>query len=364
MSTRHPSQTRSPARSPFFNWLAAGVVSACVALAAPALAAPLVVFGDSLSDSGNVTAAGFYDPGQVVSGNSYVPAGTYASGVFSNGPVWVNGFAAAMGWSIDASHDNPAGTNFAYGGARLTPSVAAAPPSLFEQTQQYLGRVSGVADPEALYVIAGGGNDARDALENYGAAYFAALATGSADPHGDALAASLPAALQNYVLGMSIIIESLRDAGAARLLVWNMPYLGSVPALQAGGLGAVAEGFAQAFNTALGQLLAAMPTVQLFDLHALGVDFAEDRADFGLTNVSDACGAVPGADCSTWLWWDGIHPTTAGHQLIASAMVRAVADVNEVAEPPVLLLVLGGLLLVGAAAQRRTGRAHRRTAFT
>ena len=48
----------------------------------PADAGPyntFVVFGDSLSDSGNNAAAGLFDPSQVVTGNTYVPSNTYAS---------------------------------------------------------------------------------------------------------------------------------------------------------------------------------------------------------------------------------------------------------------------------------------------
>lgn len=338
-------------RSQLARWLLASAVGASVALAAPAQAVPLVVFGDSLSDSGNMAVAGFFDPAQVVSGNSYVPSATYApDGVYSNGPVWVTSFAAAMGWTIDASLANPLGSNFAFGGARITGSAV---PSLLQQTQDYLGRVSGEADANALYVVAGGGNDARDAVAGYGAAYVAALAAGAADPHAVALAASLPGALQSYVLGMGAILDALQGAGATRLLVWNLPYLGAVPAVQAAGLGAVADGIVHAFNTALDQLLAAVPAVQLFDLYALGRSYVEQPAEFGFTNVHDACGAATGADCSSWLWWDGIHPTAAAHQRIASAMVQAVTEVNEVAEPPALLLLLAGMGLLAVAGRTR-----------
>lgn len=55
--------------------------------AAAAIYDQLVVFADSLSDSGNNTIAIGSNPGQVVSGNTYVPSQTYGSGVYSNGPV-------------------------------------------------------------------------------------------------------------------------------------------------------------------------------------------------------------------------------------------------------------------------------------
>jgi phospholipase/lecithinase/hemolysin len=39
------------------------------------------------------------------------------------------------------------------------------------------------------------------------------------------------------------------------------------------------------------------------------------------TNATDACGAVPGANSNDYTFWDGIHPTTAAHMVIANAFV-------------------------------------------
>src|SRR6478609_263741 len=59
----------------------------------------LVVFGDSLSDSGNAAAAGAIDKTQVITGNSYIPKAAYASTTFSNGLVWASDAAAQLGVS-------------------------------------------------------------------------------------------------------------------------------------------------------------------------------------------------------------------------------------------------------------------------
>jgi outer membrane lipase/esterase len=57
--------------------------------AGAALYSSLVVFGDSLSDSGNNALLGLYDPTQIVTGNAYVPSKTYASGTATDrcGPL-------------------------------------------------------------------------------------------------------------------------------------------------------------------------------------------------------------------------------------------------------------------------------------
>jgi phospholipase/lecithinase/hemolysin len=49
----------------------------------------------------------------------------------------------------------------------------------------------------------------------------------------------------------------------------------------------------------------------------------------GLTNVEDACltfGVVRNPFCQTpnrYLFWDGIHPTRAGHAILADTAARA-----------------------------------------
>jgi outer membrane lipase/esterase len=66
----------------FFGRALPALTLATVALASlPAGASPytsMVVFGDSLSDNGNNAALGLYAPGQVITGNTYVPTNTYA----------------------------------------------------------------------------------------------------------------------------------------------------------------------------------------------------------------------------------------------------------------------------------------------
>ena len=57
----------------------------CIALLSAQASAysSLVVFGDSLSDTGNVYAAT----------GGVIPGAPYASGRFSNGPIWLDTFA-------------------------------------------------------------------------------------------------------------------------------------------------------------------------------------------------------------------------------------------------------------------------------
>ena len=255
----------------------------------------MVVFGDSLSDSGNDAFLGAIKPAQVISGNTYIPGAAYASGTFSNGPVWASDAASALGLPLQPSLLG--GTNFAFGGA--TTGGAGAIPNLIQQANIYLGLTGNVASPTALYVIEGGGSDARVA---------------------------------SCVANVGKIVGALQAAGAHHIVVWDTPNLGLAPAVRAGGLDTVtfATSLAQLMNAALTVQLMGDPGVSIFDIFGLGTSIGANPAAFGLTNVTDACGAPSnGCDPATAEYWDGIHPTAAAHLLIADAFL-AVASARTI----------------------------------
>jgi phospholipase/lecithinase/hemolysin len=131
-------------------------LSLCLGVAAaasPAVAAPtsIYAFGDSLTDTGNVSASTF----------GILPLSPpYAPGRFSNGPLWVGHVMAAYG--TQATPSLLGGNNFAYGGATTGGII---PPGVTFQTLDYLARQGfDGADPEALYIVYGGGNDVLNEL--------------------------------------------------------------------------------------------------------------------------------------------------------------------------------------------------------
>jgi outer membrane lipase/esterase len=296
----------------------------------------LVVFGDSLSDSGNNAAAGLFDPTQVITGNAYVPSSTYASSVYSNGPVWASDFATILGVPLMPSLLG--GTNFAFGGATTdTPGSGPGgfPFSLLSQASQYLGTSGGYVSPSTLYVIAGGGNDVRAALFAVG---------GGADP-----LATIGTTTDSFVANIGTIVDELQAAGAMHILVWDVPNVGLAPAVVAGGGASFATLLAGTMNVALANRLAGEAGVNTFDIFGLGTDIAAHPALYGFTNAEDACGAVSGADCDRYAYWDGIHPTAAAHRDIANALAVA-----AVPEPETWALLLGGLALVMWTTRRGT----------
>jgi outer membrane lipase/esterase len=127
----------------------------------------LYVFGDSLSDSGNnaVVLAPNVTP-VAISGNSFIPFFPYASGRYTNAQVWAQILASSLG--LSAAPSLLGGTDYAFGGARTGPVTDLLPPSIEAQVAIFLSQHGGVAPRDALYVVEGGGENARDALAAIG----------------------------------------------------------------------------------------------------------------------------------------------------------------------------------------------------
>jgi len=315
----------------FSRALPAFALAAVVLASLPASASlynSLVVFGDSLSDNGNNALTIGTQAGQPIT-NTYVPTFPYAtSGVYSNGPVWATDAAVQLGVTLAPSKSG--GTDFAYGGATTGPAVSVFPFSLLTQANQYLGATGGVASPNALYVIAGGGNDARAA--------FATIAGCGLACVGPTVASTA----LTFATNVGAIVDQLQAAGAQHIVVWDTPNLGLAPAVVAAGGASLGTLLAASMNAALATRLNGEVGVSTFDIFGLGTAI-------GFTNVTDACGAVAGANCNTYEFWDGIHPTAAAHMEIADAFV-AVATVPE---PSTWVMMILGFAGIGFMAYRR-----------
>jgi phospholipase/lecithinase/hemolysin len=115
----------------------------------------IYVFGDSYCDVGNLSLA---------TGGEF-PGPLYYNGRFSNGPVWTEHVASAWGLPMKPSLLN--GTDYAWAGPlsqRISPfGGEAVIPSTPHQVALYLSQHGGKADPNALYILEGGGNDIIDA---------------------------------------------------------------------------------------------------------------------------------------------------------------------------------------------------------
>lgn len=318
---------------PLIRWLLMGSLALVLATpmrsAAQSPPASIVVFGTSLSDTGNAFAL----TRQASTPPDYsldvllVPGAPYARGGhhFSNGATWIEQFARSRGpaGSVRPAFQsaNLQATNFAVGGARAYEDGVNF--NLTAQVSAFLQQVGGVASSDALYVIEMGGNDTRDAL-----VAFASGADG-----GAIISAALSSIAAN--------IGALYAAGARNFLVWNVPNIGLTPAVRmldliSPGTAQFATLLTQVFNanlaTLLGQL-SALPGIHIaqFDAFQLITDIVANPGGFGMTNVTEACVTpdAPPFTCQAadeFLFWDGIHPTTAAHAIIAQEVALLIAQ--------------------------------------
>ena len=354
-----------------YNLFRAAVIS-CAGVAAlgvhPATAGKFdaeYVFGDSLSDRGNLAELEYVLHGYP---NFPYPPSNHSS--FTNGPVAVQLLAQSFGTNANPSlwvtgFQDPAnffggpsfvpGTNYAVAGATAALAATGGPTgiNLPEQVGAYEG-FAGAADPAALYVIMIGGNDVRNAALQ-----------GTGDAAVDAgVAAELAA------------IKSLSTDGAKNFLIVNVPNVGIIPefAQQNPTLAGTATTLSQYYDTELAEglqtldpTLAAGTLVSEFNLYAFNTELLANAASYGFTNTTDPCFndtpylATSSSGCSlanisNFIYWDDIHPTGNVQALWAEGFEAAVP------EPSTWAMMVLGFAALGVLGYRSSRKAAAITA--
>lgn len=301
----------------------------------------IVVFGDSLSDTGNTLIATF----------GLVPDSDdgYFQGRFTNGNVWIENLATFHGEPLPTP-SRAGGSNFAHGGSEVLVSEFLSP-SLLEQVSSLA-----IASPTELHVIWAGSNDLL------------------------AVDLDLPVESQNLraqqvAAGINAAVDELYQKGARRVLVLNVPPLGFTP-LSAARLSSEditdLNNLTVFFNAELGEELMQArvdnPDIDIseFDVHGLFDDAIADPAAFGLTNVTDsatpfdpvsslftpaglATGPPPnGVDPDDYLFYDGLHPTAKVHEILAFEVFAF--NYSDIV-PPNSIVVSRGTLVAGSLAE-------------
>ncbi len=285
----------------------------------------IVVFGDSLSDTGNAFAV-TGEPGVPPDFGLdpfLLPSTAYARGGhhLTNGATWVEQLARPLGLARSVQpalrSSSPHALNFAAATTRARQTLTS--PSFSLLVAAFLEKTGGVAPADALYAVELGGHDVRDALD-------VALLGGNP--------LQVLAVLQAGADAIGDNIRVLYAAGARNFLVWNVPDVGRIPAILAiPGASAPATFYTQVFNGLLAAELADvagdLPGINIipFDAFGLITTIVMNPAQFGLTNVTAACITPndPPFFCQNpdeYLFWDGIHPTKAAHEIIAERIAQ------------------------------------------
>jgi outer membrane lipase/esterase len=288
------------------------------------------VFGDSLSDPGNLYAA---------VGEVYPESPPYFEGRFSNGPVWAESIAASFAAKgLDAD-------NFAYGAARALPTDVNLPapvdvPDLPDQIAMFAGSGADLGSKPVASLFFG----ANDIIFN---------GLPAMDPIGIAVAAA------NAVADGALTLAGL---GVDDFVIFNLPDLGRTPlfSLYQPAGAPFASAATLAFNATLsgrvGGLREGGLNVIDVDMYALFNDLIADPEAFGVTDVTLPCLppgtliACTGTDQTDRAFFDPIHPNHVIHSAIGNVVSASVAPVPL--PLPGLLLLAGIAGLVGL--RRRT----------
>jgi phospholipase/lecithinase/hemolysin len=287
----------------------------------------LVNFGDSLSDAGNFSLA---------TGGALPPSPPYVGGHFSNGPIWADTLAEYLG-AAPVQPSLAGGLDYAFGGAQATGHAAFAPynaiPNVQEQVAMYLAAHQADLKPSDLFTVWAGANDF----------FFSADVGAVVNP-------AVPA--QAVADAVKTLITAKAD-GARQFLVADMPMLGQTPFFQDLPAGPVkdaevagANAWSAGFNFSLSQDLQQLRAT--YGVTILEVNVAQDMQQAidqhqinGITNWTDPVGPTnalglvtsvsPGVNPDHYLFWDSVHPTTKGHQILGrdfAAVVYAALGQN------------------------------------
>jgi len=268
----------------------------------------LVVFGDSLSDVGNIQ--------QITAG--LVPLPPYANGRFSNGEIWVDFVGSHFGLPVLASQRG--GTIYAVGGATTERDSTFFfdddfPVNLRQQVSDYLS--TRTPQDDDVFVIWAGGNDVFDMVRGIGDL--------------------TPQISADNVLIATIL---LYDAGARHFVIVNTPDVQEAPRFRNSANRERAAELVRAVNDALAERVDFLR--QLADIHIMTVQAEGVLTELIATPPSGITEPLLPAWSGSFegflgdgtlvenpdghIFFDNVHPTRRAHAFIADQIIAALTE--------------------------------------
>jgi outer membrane lipase/esterase len=271
-------------------------------------------------------------------GDSLTDAGVYGARFTVNpGLVWAQDLGSRYGLTVTPSTQG--GVDYAQGGARVTqlsPLIPAGAPqrSMSVQIDELL-HATPMLNPNAVYSVWIGANDVLVNVQAAGAGLIT-----PAQVQANVTAAATDTLAQ---------IARLRDAGAKRVMVFNLPDIGKTPL----GLSTPTAPFSALsglFNSTLEAGLTSLK-VDIIPINVFGLlnEILANPAQYGFINATmPACTVPSSLNCTTgtlvapnadqtYVFADSVHPTPAGHQIIsdyAASIIEAPQKIGMLGEAP------------------------------
>jgi phospholipase/lecithinase/hemolysin len=297
---------------PLFAFLFSGLV----------MATPLnniVIFGDSLSDNGNL-----YE----YMGRKIPQSPPYFAGRFSNGPIWIERLTESYFPTNPEKHL----FDYAFGGAGISDEESDVLMTLKRELDIYLNAHQGKADENNLYIVWIGANNYLGVPE------------------------SAEDTLIDVNNGIVAGIKRLAKAGARHIMVVNIPDLGRTPIASEFEEKKALSFFSKRHNSLLrktvNQLKETDPEVQwiYLDVESEMSKLLNSPESYGFANINETCYAAKidkatgnsiiriAAEvkrnttddiCEGYFFFDPVHPTAPAHKLLAE-YARANLDAEGV----------------------------------
>lgn len=267
----------------------------------------LISFGDSLSDNGNLF---------IVSMATQPPAPYNQR--FTNQLVWMEYLTPTILRGANSLATTTGSIGYGFGGSR-TDALATPGPGVTSQLNEMFLGAGGTFGANDVVSLWGGANDIFQGLPT------AALNPSTASTVMGGISMSAAANMVTHT-------NTALSRGAKTVLVFNLPDLGSTPQFSgdfnASSLSSLSSStFNGALKSGLNASAAANRSANIIsvDVNALFAAALSNPQAFGFDNVRAQCLLTPA--CVTggaaiqdkYLFWDGVHPTGAGHRLVAAA---------------------------------------------